>query len=1317
MIKKISSILMSFMIVLASISFAISLNSESVFAADEVGCCVYDENTGDYCSENVDSASCAGGSFYSGISCSQITPPAGAVSPCEKGTCVEDSGFCSASKFRKQCVDEGGEWYDEELNSVDFCSQGCCQILNDEQDTINQYSVIFGQQCVMDSERLGLNYIFNPGECAAQEEQLGCCITDFSCGLTTSPECTGGFNAGTLCSDSQFSDYCSCGEPTVNKCYQGSVWSFNECNEPVEEISVCDIGSEICKVENGEAVCADSSCEIALTYTSLTYDTAFFNSGEVGVQYEKEDGTVEIGKIQVNDDKNRSIVIPSGGSACVQYQGPGETHIVYSCNLGRLGKTPVSVFNGREKICEYNFTSGEIGVRENDYKTCGECSDIAGRESGSGFYKVMDWLSALASAGGWNALDVKMWDYWVAGPGECDSGSSCKAEGDCVQTDHNWCAPKYPVDNFQSCGLFTDSRSGSPYDKLPQACQSYGSCELKQDREVNMAASVLICFTNVAVGKLSNTVISGIGDKIFGDELDKVIPEDKQGEAKNAATGNTENVEPPAKAKWTSDLGKFASDYLGSMGSFLKQIVTIGGAINWNDLDLAGKRYFINVNYLSNRNQVDEQYVNENIEVYSQNGETYWYDKTNGFVYQLNSQNGDLTRVDPSSTGIVFIGPEDELIGPRPSPGNDGFRLSMPNNLFFGSSFTKPLFAPSPQENLDVLVPYYGRNYYDAYTGEAKGNWKEATDWWKDYFGNGALLWEVFSQQLTRAGINIVTEALFAKFGGTFLPAAQYLSLQYWTREFVCTWAAGPLGFIPGVKQACKDPDFLNFLSCTIIHSANQATYNAGICVAADLRESGYSECYRCNEDGDVRDCTIERCRGLGTDCEPYTNSQGKTVCDVSDKALQKCEETINSELTITTDLTGVHSLAYEDYYYELDIETSKFSSCRYTTNPSQEFSAWTKFEEEDRAGLHHSTGLWAGDPLINNYKYYIQCEWGCDADDWGSQFSPAYEFNIVKQEKLDSEPPVIIDSYPYPAQLLESTNSVTMWVRADEELVSCKFAPVNLTNLQDETIASVQDQVTGTESDEQIDTLIENEFLNSDFMNPQNEMTRVAADKFETVLTDLQYGETYLYSVVCEDTSGPQNQNRFSRPKLMLFKVSNPFEVVITDPETGSRTSKHIDEIKVSTSIETECKYSFDTKLKYEEMSAFVETGGRAHITGLTEALRSGEYNLYVSCVNFDTLDLASGMSNFIIEPDLTAPKLVKLVSAGGRLTIKLDEYGTCTYSDEGFTEEQADMVTVGTGLDSLYTEFTLQQSGANRYYISCKDIDENTGSYIVYP
>jgi hypothetical protein len=1302
-LKKTLSLVVSVMIVLMSVSFAISFGSKEVAAAEGEGCCVYSESLGLYCSEDVSESECSG-TFTGGISCDAISSNA-----CDKVTCVEADGICSAKKFKKQCIDEGGLPKFEPLSSVPECSVGCCQIIRDG-ETINQYSVIFGGQCQADANTLGLDYSFLPNaECPSLIEQIGCCVPDSGdCSLTTTVECNADFNAGVMCSDNQFVDRCKpCGEAGISKCHEGDVWLFNECDEPIEKSQGCGLNSEICREENGTANCEATSCEIDLSYTSLTYDTGYFKAGEVGVEYKDIDGELVIEKIQVNGENEYAVNIPSGSSACVQYQGPGETHVVYTCSLGVVEESAISVFDGREKICEYNSTTENIMVRRNDYLECSECSDAAGQDSGSDMMNVVEWLSNLAQVGGWKALDIKMWDYWVFGPGECDGSNSCNVQGDCVHIDHNWCVPKYPVDKPDSCSLFTDSRAGSPYEKYESACCSFGNCDLKGDKKTNWAASVMICFTNTAIGKLSEMVVNEVGIRLFGNSVDDTKLPTKEGAELDAKVVET-------KSHWYDSIKGFGDGYLNTMGSFVKQVFTLGGVLRWDDLTAAGRQFFEVAEY-SSEGGVDRgdgfKYKDANLPAGADmNGDgKLTGSEVSAYYTAINGMDASLAASQASSAGINWdyitgTGSNQVLVdnkGAKNSPPkllSPPFTFNQNNNIFFSMGME--------MGEQNTFVPYYGSKYYEPYVGEAE-NWRqEAVDWWSSYWNGGAVIWEIFSQQLASAGVNIVMDALLERVGVDFLGVAQWLSPQFWVRRFVCTFVAGWASFLPGVTQMCENADFMNFVSCTVIHGVNQGTYNSGVCVPDDVRKAGYTKCSECNENP-FRDCTTERCRGLGTDCDVYSGEGGELICDANEDALKNCESTANDPLTVSSEITGIVEVEYSDNYYDLEIETSKFAFCRYTDNPNQEFSAWNIFEEEDRAGLNHMTSLWVGDPLIQDYRYFVMCERGCE----GNQKSQVYEFNIHKAEKIDSEPPVIIESYPYTAQLLESTNSITMWVKADEALANCKYSEVDMETLEDEITGTVIDGITGDEDEEMIDQMVEDEFLNSDFMNPQNEMTRVDSNKFEASLT-VEEGQTYLNSVVCEDLQGHK-----SRPKLILFKVSTPFDVVITEPESGSSTSEHIQEVLVSTSRDSECKYSFDTKLRYEEMLLFVETGEKAHVAQLTEALRSGTYDLFVSCVDFDMMDLSSGTSQFTIVPDVESPRLIRLVSAGSKLRIVLDEEVDCTYSEESFTAEPIPMVGTGSGTNGLFEKFSLSMSGANKYYISCKDLDGNNGNYIVYP
>ena len=254
------------------------------------------------------------------------------------------------------------------------------------------------------------------------------------------------------------------------------------------------------------------------------------------------------------------------------------------------------------------------------------------------------------------------------------------------------------------------------------------------------------------------------------------------------------------------------------------------------------------------------------------------------------------------------------------------------------------------------------------------------------------------------------------------------------------------------------------------------------------------------------------------------------------------------------------------------------------------------------------------------------------------------------------------------------------MW---DESLSDCKYDLIEFDEFIDEAQAIIATNADLDVTDNEAQDLIDNMLLSFELLNPTQVMTKKSDTKYETQLT-VELGKDYAYSVVCWDKATPTKFS--SRPKIILFRVSNPFDVTVTDPENGITTSEKIKEIKASSGAkETECRYSFETKERYGLMLPFFETGGRTHLTELAEPLKSGDHVLYVSCVDFDTLDLATGVSDFTIMPDTMPPKLVRIFG-GDKLSIETNEDTNCTYSDEGFTKEQAPMANFGEGAANGY-------------------------------
>jgi len=1458
MINKILSMVVSVMIVMMSVSFALSLSSQFV-AADDTGCCIKDE-LGNYCSDDSTQDQCDG-SFYSGVSCDGLSRQDPNIPhACERVTCLEEDGSCSAQKYYKQCVDNGGGWDVNPLSLVDQCSEACCQII-DGANIIRQYRVNFAYQCYQDADILGLTGNAILGECEVLPEQLGCCVSNFGCGMSNQFECSGVSWTPQLCSAT---DLCGdCGDYDRRECYQGDVYLVNECGEfdPTGPADDCDLNTEICDAGLGNASCKDISCSIPIEYTTLNYDTSYLKEGEVGVQYKNLGGEVIIEKIKPSEEEY-AVEIANGESACIQYQGPGETHMVYTCNLGEADSSTISAFRGREYICEYNSDTDSIEVRENRYKNCLACDSehITNRPTA----KVIDFFTWLAEAGGWQALQPNFWDYWVVEPGLCDNEASClyapannEAKQDCVfDADSNWCVPKYPVDAADMCSQLADSKAGSPWfggednDNNRLACQSCGSCNLKSETPISPLGTAAVCLGDVVAGGAIEWALQYAADGALAviQDLNEPAPGASQGEGVPAADAGDIDVgseegsqagqgdDATSESRFTSAMGwikgipqSFLNNYLIPV---LGPILRLGGIIDLSYLDDALKRYFFGIDYEEENQEsqgeagdeldgedaqtgdapagdvpgdgpadVTAQFSEGNAQnaagttLYDVNGDgTPDLAENGGMYWQTNSQGvahgNAITEYDGQPIVDIFSGGPSSDGGGSDAPGGPGdgpsgdphfeygnaniptsadadgnsqltgqeiinyyvignnndynqgqaaamaegvdlnhivnndlrdtvlvetysFPLSPPTgmavyvgNLLFKDFRIQPLFSNPLSDEYDYN--YYGEYFIEPYSGAETNEFEIAKQYLDQWWREGAVIKDMFWDRLKSAATNVVVALLLRSLGDDFLDAVEYLNPQYWIRKFVCQWGLGWIS--PTLADKCSNKYFIGLLTCVTISGINQAGYNARVCTAGQHTEIGYDNCNLCNED-EFRPCTPERCYGLGTDCgyDVLTSS-----CDVREDVLQQCGETINEQLVIDTSLSGVMEVNYSDTYYDLEFVTSKSATCRY----SDTFQAGMTFDdfegefESDRAGLNHEAEVWASDPLITDYKYFVQCKWACNEEDWGVQFSPAYEVNLHKLPKGDEEPPIIVEAYPYSNQLLEPTNSVVMWVKADEPLADCNYSGIDFTEFQDEVNTIVEGSIASGAGEDEADAIINDLFMGFDLLNPDLEMTRKATNEFEVSLT-LEHGTDHVYSVVCTDPSGHS-----SRPKIMLFRVSNPFGVSITSPENGLSTSEHIDEIGVSTgAVESTCRYSLDSKERYGRMNPFVETGGRAHNTQLPEPLRSGEYDLYVSCVNYDTLDLNTGTSHFIIYPDLTAPKLVKLTSAGSNLKIGLDEGSNCTYSEESFTAEQIPMVATGSGENGYYSSFSLTMSGSNRYYISCKDRDENLGSYIVYP
>lgn len=1269
------------MILVATLGISISLNSEEVFAAEgDEGCCILTES-GQYCASGVPESECVvdeGHPYYPETSCD-----AASVDQCRLGTCVESGGSCSAQKSQKECQeDPGASWYSLPLSQVDECSSGCCELQRDGETVISS-QMPYKAECTLMANDLEMDSYFYEGECAVIPETTGCCITDLSCQETTQSACTGEFS---LDACNSLPAQCTCIAGAYNGCRDGDVYSFNSCGEATELVSDCVLNEEMCVEEFGDATCEPITCDIPILYTTLNYDTANLKSGMVGVQKNLED---LIYRNQVKADGSVTIQLGNSERVCVQYQGPGEGHYVYTCTLGEL--SPANVGDGRESICEFDKEKDKVVIRENNYAQCLGCADGSSRDN-----TAISWFNRLVELAGMDALSTEFWDYWLLeGPGRCDQAASCSAQGDCMKTEGYWqggfCVPKYPLDSGSECSAFSNSKSGSPYsdtDDLRVGCQSVGSCDIGVSKKMNFFGGITICSAQVILGELTDIATDFIGSNLI-----------------NLAGGSIEGQaaeQQEAVAEFQDTRAGFVDQLKNSGGEVWDMARDIGSYLNpFKLIRLAGDIPGVSFVYNSLLGETRDYFGYIGGDVDGELAEAL-SDAEPDDIFDIEDIQGYLDDIEVGHT-IELVPNSFEGLGGTYLVLEDGFSIPLEysvDTLDYGQ--TVELYNHLSGSG---RTPYYGYKYYPEMVDQTKSNWDATKSALKEMWGADNL-WETFVNALQSAGAAIVMN-VFAEWLLEDRVDLNKFSPGYWSKWAVCRIVqVGTGGTIP--HSACMNSDrAVAFGSCFLVNTINVGRDGfIGTCGYEDLRRAGYENCYLCNEDPN-RVCTIERCQGLGKDC--VLDLAG--VCKVDPEVLRQCASVADDPMTITSGIQD-YDIDWDNVYYDVNITTSKFAECRFTDNPDLPYEERDIFQEADDAGLRHSASVYVGDPSRDNYNYYISCKFMCQNVEIPQYVEPFNsQITITREPKPDLEGPEIIKQNPSPFQILESRDSVTMWVEGDEAM-SCKYGKAELSGDLDESAAIFADAAAGMGTDGEINDYLDDNTPFGALINGGTDMDCSQGNVCE-VQIDVESGEEYLYNIVCEDLQGNPARN-----KLIYFKVSDVFDVEVISPIDGSTSSSHIEEIKAASSRDTECKYSFGEKLNYGEMSSFITTGGKAHITQLPEPLRSKSdtYKLFVSCLDFEGMNLATGTSDFRIEPDLIDPRLIRIASVGGKLKIELDEDSSCTYSENGFGDEQIPMISFG-GTGGFAREFSLQISGANRYYISCKDNDENLGTYVIYP
>ena len=296
---------------------------------------------------------------------------------CRPVCCVDSlNGVCYKQVAASTCAQRGGTVIPNSPNcDVQQCRTGCCQIGNQCsiqterscQLLTNRYPFLQGQD-TFDETITDESFCVN--QCRTSDE--GCCVQGETCTYTTRAQCTGEFNNGRYCSDTDLA--CGAQARDHKSCVEGSddVYWFDSSSNREGIAEDCDYtrGTK-CGLVNNQAVCKSLDCVDTENFPTNVHDP-------------------QMGKFRYN-----------GESWCVYESGTGDyrdrvgsEHYRHFCINGEEHIDSVRPF--REQICIQTTTTdngrtlSQARLIDNEIYDSAITENISTVQRGLAFWKTAD---------------------------------------------------------------------------------------------------------------------------------------------------------------------------------------------------------------------------------------------------------------------------------------------------------------------------------------------------------------------------------------------------------------------------------------------------------------------------------------------------------------------------------------------------------------------------------------------------------------------------------------------------------------------------------------------------------------------------------------------------------------------------------------------------------------------------------------------------------------------------------------------------------------------------------------------------------------
>ena len=1247
------------------------------------------------------------------------------VDNCKKGCCYDsNSGICSLNSPKEKCGSGGGNWTDSAICNIAQCQLGCCVLGNEA-------PLITSRECSKLANEYGFKKNFqavgSDGGCdsyADLYEEGACVLSEGECSFTTKQSCqskSGSFYKDFLCTNPDLKTVC------IPKVKDEFITSCVENKDQIYFIDSCGNRANIYDSSRAndpeywkKVVSKESSCQTA----GASCGNCDYLTGSVCKEYRPgKDAKPDMG-----NDVCRNL-------NCLNGKKHGESWCITDYDSSQFGVSPVGsrFFRG---IC----MDGEISIEG--------CADFNQEICIQGTYAGGTFTEATCRINNWRS---------------CLAANSDNATYDEIKDK----CDKLPDD----CVMFLDIPGNERYENYPGF--------IKGDLEYVDAANYGGGKSNTAngasdeVGKDANVVIPRCVPKynpgmVFWQSSNDTTTKGNTGQQQNSMGygGSLEETTAICALGGFTCVGKkHTSSVFGSWDWWDNAVCSEDAtktpimmeALNERCRSLGPCGLQVNVaGELGSNNKTGN--FTKMVKIDRDGGQGDWkssYQKIlDSYLEELKSKPGVITpgtmkSLDTAPSG----GDSSEVAG---SGSGTGSVPTAPNDLSStiqeakdnsGDTADAGLLMGLGGGALSVAAMTAGGGSVLSLGGSVLGAGGGIALGAAAWAAVGAVAGYIIGQLVGRWGHMSASETNALGYGlataGASLALGAYLLTSAYIAGGLCaTTGAATLGIgcIIGILIAAIMLILSPIVYILTYEAESEYYVTQYTCQPWEPPRDG--NCDSCN--ADIRQCSENRCRSLGTNCQYYnvngepgwcaslTDTFSATIIPWPD-ALTAGHNYIGTQELKTTIVKG-NSEDLDPYStITFGVETNKPTLCKIDTKHTKTFEEMTynmlsEVDETGKTGSKHKVAL---SPFVTSTSSSTT-----DSATTGTGTTTATGAATSTPDTTTDTTATTTDTTTATASAEASIATLPMKIGANTYYIRCRnyagqfnaaefVVRVNVDEGPDLTAPIITKFIPETNSyvaygsnittvqfyvNEPGECRYSKDYnLNYDDMNKKTTSANIAVLGEFLFYTALNLtGEDNIYYFKCKDTAGNKNENAY---EYSLKSCQSGLNITSKSPsgeiKIGTETANVELYLKTSGCIEggkAICSFNFAGAY-----TPFYTTDTTEHSQEFT-TMQSGDYNIPVQCE-----DIAGNIANDIISFNLTIANTAPIVTfaskSGGTLKIITNEPAECRYAGNN-TDSCSFSFEEGTRMTDTLTIHTAQYEKEKTYYIKCRNMFNVTNS-----